>query len=162
MLPGVNVLGGVTLKLLAPEVHVAITNHFSANVPTGSITTFYRLQIGGTILYSRQYKRVKKRNSYTISYRDANGIKKYAFIDFFVYLHNKIACVLIPLQAMPITCKEHFKLTTGCLDDIGHLIPVQIQNSVCLCFSEEILAKCLFVSFQSVHYVLEFPSVLFD
>ena len=79
MLPGTNVLGGVTLKVLAPDVHILLTNLFSADdepVPLGSITTFYRLQLKGTVLYSRQYQRVKKRNSYTISYHDVHGSKE--------------------------------------------------------------------------------------
>ena len=76
VLPGTNVLGGVTLKVLAPDVHILLTNLFSADdepVPLGSITTFYRLQLKGTVLYSHQYQRVKKRNSYTISYHDVHG-----------------------------------------------------------------------------------------
>ena len=86
----------------------------------------------------------------------------YAFIDYFVYVNNRIVAVLIPLRAMQTTCKEHFKLTCSSLDDVGYITPVQMQNSVRVCFSEKILAKCLFISSQSVEYILEFPSFLFD
>ena len=158
VLPGINVLGGVTLKVLSPDAHIALTNLFSTtDDQIASLDSFYRLELKGTILYSRQYQRVKNRNSYTISYHDVDGSKKYA-----VYIHNRVVAVLIPLEAMQTSCKQHFKLTCSSLDNVGHIIPVQMQKSVCVCFSEKILAKCLFVSFQSEEYVVECPSMLFD
>ena len=73
------------LRSCHPDVHIALTNLFSTTddqiASLGSITTFYRLELKGTILYSRQYQRVKKRNSYTISYHDVDGSK---LIDYFV------------------------------------------------------------------------------
>ena len=144
--------------------YTALTNHFSTvddqSASLCSITTFYRLELKGTVLYSRQYQRVQKRNSYTISYHDVDGSKKYAFIDYFVYVYNRVVSVLIPLHPIQTTCKDHFKLS---LDAVRHITTVQTQNSVCVCFTENILAKCLSVSFQSVEYVVEFPSsILFD
>lgn len=168
VIPGTSVLGGVTLKVLSPNVHSALTNLFTAeglDVPFGSVTTFYRVEFKGIILYSRQYQRVKKRNSYTVSYRDVSGSTSFALIDYFVFVHNKVIAILKPLQTIETTCKEHFKLTTSALDAVGHIVPVQIdESSVCVCFLEQILSKCLFLSFNSaVQYVVSFPcTILFD
>ena len=63
IIPGTSVLGGVTLKVLSPDVHSALLDIFATeglDVPSGSLTTFYRLEKNGTIFYSRQYQRIKK------------------------------------------------------------------------------------------------------
>ena len=46
-IPGTSVLGGVTLKVLSPDVHSALLDIFATeglDVPSGSLTTFYRLE----------------------------------------------------------------------------------------------------------------------
>lgn len=70
----------------------------------------YRLEIQGTVYYSGQYKRVKKRNSYTIVYVDKRRSKTIAFIEYFVFIHQKVIAILKPLLPMHVhvSCKEHF------------------------------------------------------
>ncbi len=107
--PDVSVLGGVSHKALLPAVLEKLSVFLSAfglDITSGLHTaTSYRIEIRGNIYYSRAYQRVKERNSYTVAYL-SNGAKKFALIEYFVYLHNRVLAVLNPLSFT--TCKYHF------------------------------------------------------
>ncbi len=79
----------------------------------GQHTTLYRIEIRGETYYSRMYKRVRKRNSYTVAYCDANGAQHFAHI---VLLNRRVIGVLTCLSPLQVTCKDHFGLTTAALD----------------------------------------------
>ena len=129
----------------------------------GQLVTMYRIEIRGTIYYSRQYQRVKERNSYTIIYMDQNKLNKFALIEYFVYIHQRVIAVLKPLLPLHACCKEHFNLSTTIVDDASFLNPVTIGDSYSFCFAEDIVCKCLFVDFSSIQYVVQFPSsTIFD
>ena len=108
-------------------------------MPTGLIASVYRVRIQGSLFYSKSYQQVKERNSYTIMYLSSEN-KHYAFIDFFVYVHEKVFAILKPLKVLTVTCKEHFSIGTPV-----SLIPVQREDSIKVCFVDNILAKCLFI-----------------
>lgn len=106
------------------------------------------------------YKRLRKRNSYTIVFNDANGIQKFAFIEYFIHLNTRIVAVLQTLRPLPCTCKEHFELTTNHLDYSSFIVPVSVESTTEFCFVEEICTKCLFLDFGSIKYVVKFPSAM--
>ena len=162
----VRVLGGVSQKVLLPSVLQSLSTFLNAcglDFPPGPYTTVYRAEVRGVEYYSRAYQRVKKRNSYTISYSD-NGTKKFAFIEYFVHLQQRVIAVLKPLSPLQVTCKDHFGLTTAVLDSSVFITPVNIENTIEICFAEDISAKCLFLDFQvgCTHYayVAQFPSTI--
>ena len=62
MTPHAYVLGGVTIKLLAPSVMEAL-GHLIEEPPSGQIPTVYRTEYNGNTYYSQQYKRVKQLHS---------------------------------------------------------------------------------------------------
>ena len=162
---GTSILGGVTLKFVSPDVQEALMEMFEGQGIdiSGSLTTFYRVDIHGTVFYSRQYQRVKKRNSYTIAYHHSASTTKYAFIEYFVYVQERVIAILTPLKPLHIACQDHFHLTTDALDKVLFLVPVEIESSVCVCFVEDIKAKCLFLNFHSSNYVVLLPAtILFD
>lgn len=69
----VSILGGITLKVPLPSDADALAHLLCKNdleLPSGPLTTIYRIEFKGTVYFSRAYKRVKKRNSYTILYLD--------------------------------------------------------------------------------------------
>ena len=119
-----------------------------------SVATLYRVDILGKIFYSRSYQRVKKRNSYTVSYISSHGDKQYAFVDYFVYVHNKVYAILTPLTLSPVSVEDHFNIS----------IPVPFSqvreddDSVEVCPVENLDSKCVFINFGP--YVVEFPSKL--
>ena len=133
--------------------------------PQEKFTALYRIQFRGTVFYSRQYGRVKKRNSYTIMYYDrTNQCKKFAAIEYFLYIKKRIIAVLKPLCPAPCgSCKDHFDLCTSIVDTLSFLHPVSFEDGCVVCFAEDILSKCLFLDFDHVKYVLTFPSsLMFD
>lgn len=80
-----------------------------------------------------------------------------------VYIHNKLFSILTPLIPLHVTCKDHFVLSNDAFDDVSCLIPVNIENSVHVCFVENILSKCLFLDLSTSKYIVVFPStMLFD
>lgn len=157
---GVNVLGGVSLKVHSPSVMEALGQCLCSHgldIPPGLITTVYRVEIQGKVYYSKSYERVKKRNNYTIVYL-SSGNKQYAFIDYFVYVHEMVFAILKPLKVLPVTCEEHFSISAPV-----SLIPVQREDLVEVCVLDHILAKCLFIEYGPHSYVVEFPSkIIFD
>ena len=147
-------IGGVSLKVLLPSVLHALSVFLTAHgldVPTSPHTTLYRIEISGSVYYSRTYQCVKKRNSYTIVYRDDNGARQFAFIEYFLHLHQRVIAVLTPLRPLQVTCKSHFGLTTNAVDYSALISPVSIENTCKLCFVEDILTKTLFLDFGSCH-----------
>lgn len=166
MTPDVSVLGGVTLQVALPCIMHALQEYlhvYNLALPPGQLVTMYRIEVRGTLYYSRQYQRVKKRNSYTIAYLDRNKLKKFALIEYFVYIHQRVIAVLKPLLPLHISCKEHFNLTTTVLDTVSFMYPVRVADSYSFCFAEDIVSKCLFVDFSYTQYVVQFPSsVTFD
>lgn len=161
--PEVCILGGMASKHLNPVDAEALLMFVSArglDVLHGHAhVAVYRIEVRGHTYYSRMYKRVKKRNSYTVLF-NSDGVTKYGLIEFFLYIACKVVVVLKPLVPMQISLKEHFNLTTTALDCQPFIIPVNIENTVGFCFAEDILCKCIFLNFNSVCYVVRFHSAI--
>ena len=91
-----KVLGGVSQKIIQPDVVEKLSVFLNVEVPHSLLTTLYRIEVLGSVYYSRAYTRVKKRNSYTVAYRSQVGVK-YALIEYFLYTENKVVAILIHL-----------------------------------------------------------------
>lgn len=161
----VSILGGITFKVPLPSDADALTDFLHKNdleLPSGPLTTIYRIEFKGTVYFCRSYKRVKKRNSYTVLYLD-DGQEKFAIIEYFVFIHHKVIALLKPLLPISITCKDHFNVSSTVLDSVLVLTPIVKSNVVKCCFVGSFIKKCLFIDFNSVQYVCQFPySVFFD
>jgi len=54
---------------------------------------FFRLEMLGTLLYSKEYSRTQKTNSYTVVYRDGHlDLQKFAVIQCFIELSTSQQC----------------------------------------------------------------------
>ena len=96
--------------------------------------------------------------SFTVCYHEEEEIC-FAFIERFIFIYNHILAVLNPLDVVANT-QAHFKLTSNIC---SHIQCVSTTNSFVTTIASNIKCKCLFVEFDSVKYVLNFPStVLFD
>ncbi len=52
------------------------------HLPPGQLTTVYRVEVRGETYYSRMYKSVRKRNSYTVVFSDAAaGAQEFALLN---------------------------------------------------------------------------------
>ena len=155
------------MKMLLPQMLSAIKECVQVeglSLPDGPVTTMYRAEINGVVYYSRQYQRVKKRNSYTFSYLfGSERLKCFGFIECFVFIHNRVIAVFKRIHPLQVTCHEHFQLT--CPSSCSHIIPVSVcsSDSFGAIFASKIVQKCLFIECSSYQYVVFFPtSVLFD
>jgi hypothetical protein len=159
----VSALGGVSLKVPGPEVLSALSD-FGIELPQSQFTALYRIQLRGTIFYSRQYGRVTKRNSYTVMYQDrTKQCKQYGAIDYFLYVRRGIVAVLEPLCPTPGSCRDHFDVNTGILDLHKFLHPVSFEDGCVVCLAEDIMNGCLFLDFDCAKYIVAFPScMVFD
>lgn len=80
-----------------------------------------------------------------------------------MFVHHKVIAVLKPLLPISITCKNHFNLNSTVLDSVSVLTPVVKSSIVKCCLVESFIKKCLFIDFNSVQYVCQFPSsIIFD
>ena len=128
-------------------------------VPCRPLTTVYRIEFQGVVYFSKAYQRVKKRNRYTVLYQNDEQ-EEFGLIEYFLFLHHKIIVVLKLLSPIPVTCKSHFNLSTTVLDTVSFLTPVVKTNTVECCFVEDFVRKCLFIDFNSIQYVCQFPSTI--
>ena len=102
----VSILGGITLKVLLPSDADALAHFLHKNdleLPSGPLTTIYRIEFKGTVYFCRAYKRVKKRNSYTILYLD-NGQEKLAIIEYFLFVHHRGIAIIHCTTSIPWRC----------------------------------------------------------
>ena len=144
-----------------PCVIAALTALLETELPAGLLPTVYRAEYKGQLYFSRQYSRVKKRNSYTVIYCDG-GRQHFAIVDSFVMINNRLIAILLPLIPHSLSCKEYFNLSTV-VELLSHLIPVTKGNSFKCCFIEQFVCTCLFIDFGFIQYIAKFPStVMFD
>lgn len=135
---GVRVIGGVSLQVPLPSVLCALSDfsqRHSLEVSPGQLLTMYRVEVRGTVFYSEQYQRVKKRNSYTVIYCG----NKFGLIQYFVYIQEKVIAILKPLSLLHTTCKDHFDLSTTGVDTVSYLHPVCTEDTFDVCFVEDIV-----------------------
>lgn len=158
----VNTLGGVSLKTPIPSEENVLKDFCRDNeleFPCGPIPTVYRIEFKGVIYYSRTYKRVKKRNSYTIIYH-GDVEERFGSIEYFLVLNHKVIAVMKSLDPISATCQDHFLLNTTVLDNVLVLTPVVKTSSIVCCFVESFVQKCLFMDFNCVQYISKFPSTI--
>ena len=160
---GVRVLGGVSLQMPLPSVLSTLAeflHSYGMELPQGQLMALYRVEVRGVVFYSRCYERVKKRNSYTVVYCNKSNSRKFAFIEYFLYIGKKVIAILRELLPVHGSCKDHFDLSTSVVDTVSFLRPVSVADRFDVCFVEDILNKCLFIDFNDMAYVALFPSSL--
>ena len=63
----------------------------------GEVSFFSRLQIRGAIIHSRSYKRVSRRNNYTVVYQEGNST-----------FMGKLKCFLLPKMFLECAVERQF------------------------------------------------------
>ena len=97
-----------------------------AQLPGVYVPTVYRIELDGSLYYSRQYERVTKRNSYTIQYHNCDSQLQFGFIECFGFLQDKILAVLTPIIVSETTY-QYFNLTSARL--CSHIFHVDALGS---------------------------------
>ena len=127
----ISAIGGSALISLSPSVLDATNDYLVCRSvrrlhPDTRIQAFYKAEIGNCIYFSAHYGRVRKRNSYTVSYRKA-GSQEFGMVQFFFtipFLSTPLV-VIKRLEKIEVSSQDHFNLTDPIVSNINHIIPVQ-------------------------------------
>ena len=126
------------------------------------VTFFSRLQIGEAVFHSREYKRVSRRNNYTIAYQQGDSIC-YGYIETFFSVRNnpRVACgaVIAPMSMSgQHVCKSH----EGLGSPISHIVCLHEpnKNQFTVVPLKDIIDICVYIKFSDcdVSYAAHFPN----
>ena len=128
---------------------------------------FTRLQIGGAVFHSRQYKRVSRRNTFTVAFRQAKSPSmSYGQIEVFFKapVGSRISCgaVVVPLKsrANQHICNPHEVLGKP----VSHIVVLHQPNRQCFKVVplEDIIDICVYMAFSDnqMCYAAHFPNHL--
>ncbi len=149
-------IGGISVVELDDNVR-HLTSLLRLDSPS-LVQVFYRLQKNNTTFYSAKYGRVKKRNSYTVTYYSDNEIL-FGQIQYFIHFSTHQLAVLKQLTLLTTSLTQHFSLTTDAMDHRPLLCPCTIGTDLVVVHTSALNTKCLFVHFDSRMYVATFPSM---
>ena len=141
----------------SPELVILIEDSSLPLPESGLVHTFYRILIGSQMFYSAKYSRVKKRNSFTISFCK-NSQTFFGKIQLFVIIDN-LAYALTTCLVPDTTSCCHFNLPADleCLN--SKCLPV-LDGPLCLIPVNCIAEKCIYVEVESTKYISRFPTTL--
>ena len=122
----------------------------------------YRIQVHGELLYSAQYGRVQKRNSFTVRYKYVNNILQYETVQYYIVSSSETVLAVIKNFTSSTTCQMEFDLSTDVLNDVtGAARPVAMEpdSQIVITSAECIQEKCLLVDvgFRN-KYIVCFPN----
>lgn len=126
------------------------------------VTFFKRVQFGDAVFHSRMYKRVSRRNSFTVAYQKENGTRYGQIEVFFVVPRDPaMTCgaVIVPmLKSDQHICAQHEVLGSP----IHHIVALQQpnKNRFDVVLLEDIIDVCLYMKFSDseVGYAAHFPN----
>ena len=126
-----------------------------------SVLKFYRATIRRTLLFSKQYSRVKTRNSYTVSYRGERNPESILWgqIQYFISTRG-IAFAIMKQFTEDISCQRIFRLPNSVSALDGRIVPVKESGSIGLVLLDKIIQKCVFVDCLSHAFVCNPPNFL--
>lgn len=128
------------------------------------ITFFKRLQFGDAIFHSQMYKRVSRRNNFTIAY-SLGGCTSYGQIEVFFLVEetSRMTCgaVISPMSmSSEVLCESHEVLGNV----VNHIVPLHQprKNRFDIILLEDIIDVCLYIKFSDseVGYAAHFPNHL--
>lgn len=128
-----------------------------------TVKYFTRLQAGDTVFHSKMYKRVSRRNSFTVTYHQGATINYGQIEVFFVGPVNSetnyCGAVISPmLRAAQGLCKKHPVLGTP----VHHIVTLKKPNNIhfVMVQLENIIDVCVYMDTQDsdVQYAAQFPN----
>ena len=110
----------------------------------------YRTVQDNVLYYSRNYKRVKLRNSYNVRVKDDRSrIPQLGQLQFFLSILDKVFAFVLKLQAQPVSCQEHFSISHDSLDiiHISKIVPIEHGSERLVCNpASNLVSKCVFIA----------------
>ena len=160
------IVGGMSVSSLTPDEKQLISSRYMTqcvgNIPD-TVQTFYRLQQGNSIFYSKRYGKVKKRNSYTVLFKNTASKEQFGQILYFLLIDNLPFAVLQPF-AIHTNATDHFNLPQpDCtpLNSKLFIVPQESDINYVAVPVNHIISKSVFVDIGSHNsYVICFPTHL--
>ena len=162
---------GVSLK---SECHITIGEPYRSAIvqAVGQVFSPTQMRVGErlvvdkTTYYSKQYKRVKARNSYTVELTipgDATGQLDFGHIQFFIQLPVGIFAPGNVFKQVDASCSAHFSVSNSSLQLMNRLHVLKDEYSVVCVPVSSLKRKCVFMQMDDVLYTAQLPnSFLFD
>ena len=116
-------------------------------IPDATQKKFFRLEMLGTLLYSKEYSRTQKTNSYTVVFHERH-LQKFAVIQCFIELSNS--------QQRSIWAQVNELVTTDMVCGntlMPHLYCIQTMHSSRLIPVSWIFSKCLYIEQNEKSFV---------
>lgn len=128
----------------------------------GCVTFYKRLQIGDAVFHSELYKRVSRRNSFTVAYTKGKDTSYEQIQVFFLLKEDpRVTCgaIIAPMsKSNELICESHVVL--GSIVD--HIVPLHQakKNRFDIAPFEDIIYVCLYMKFSDseVGYAAHFPN----
>ena len=146
-------MGEVAKQLSSNEVLLLKEQLLASNleVPSSELlyNVAYRILQDSTLYYSKQYKRVKSRNSFTVKFKDVDGTRRYGQVLFFVSISGQVFVFIMKLQAQSLSCQDHFCIYHDSLDHIpvSKIVPLKNTDGSMVCIpASNLISKCVFIS----------------
>ena len=143
------VLGTIEMRNVPSREALCLEEFYQEVV--SALPTFKRLSRDGEVLFCKNYSRVKRRNSYTVSYMTSCECR-YGHIMYFTLLKNQPAAVIRRLSVLPNG--DQFLPTRA-------VFPVEVSVELEVIHISEIKEKVIFMSISdTASYIAKFPSSL--
>ena len=127
-----------------------------------TVQYFTRLQAGSQVYHSRMYKRVSKRNSYTVAYRKGRSIV-YGQIEMYfcagANAHLQHGAVIVPMPTAVKQCISEQNDILG-ITPVSHIVVLNQpkQNQADIVSVDDIVELCVFIELSDITYVAHFPN----
>ena len=143
----VHIVGSTSTLKPTPEVARLLNQ-------SGNITTFYRvLTKDNQMYYSRNYFRVKARNSFTVGFKDDGSLMFGQILYFTISDSEPVAIVTVFTSS---SSETEFKLTFSSLD--SRVFPVTATSIVKVVPVCNIIEKCIYISIGNEAFIARFTS----
>ena len=119
-------IDGVSLTCLEDDLQLQLPPQYRLV----QLQTFYRAVIGQETIFSEEYTRVKKHNSYKVVYTDQRGQTSFGKIKRFEYAPTLgLFCVM--QQLVPTSTPSlAFELSETALDFSGKIYTIELTNTL--------------------------------
>lgn len=123
------------------------------NLETGR--KFLRAHIKGRVYHSMEYRRMKKRNSYTVCY-STDDVEKFGFVRYFISLSGSTVAVLSRLVPSSHYC---YPPELSILQ--SRVIPVTAADDIDIISVSFIVSKCVVIDLDGSMYIARLPNNLY-
>ena len=149
---------GISYQLTERErklINDLLTFHKFSPLTTDYVKEHMKALINGKVFSSKENKRAKRSNDYTVSYIDSNGLQSYALVNKYIYISiQNISLAFI--TELSITVGPSYEFTSHITTQSKNMLfsDYQYYKKGCMryIFTHQIKEKCINLSFAGKTY----------